>query len=629
VKTQLIADSRQNLIIATGSAEKMMLIGQAIEVLDVPGKSQGTLAQIVGRHQIYRLATIDPEKFIKTLREVGNLDPSTHLESDTTNNAIFANASVVDHMTIKSLIERLDGSARTFYVVQLRRRDAEYVAETISEMMGNDKKKESSSRSRFSFFGYGYGQQQQKKNTDAFSCKADVEFNMLLIRANETEFAEVSDLLKSLGEIPDEREADSRIRIIEADPGEETQQLLERVREMWKTIGPNDIKIIPYIEPKKEEADEEEPVSPSDKPTQTTTASVQTRANAAEASNFRFVQIRTEKAVTVADAKPDAKAPETKAKAPQITIRQRPDGTLVITSDDTEALGRLEQLVQEIVPPRRLQHRDYPLKYVSASMVVIDLEDFFETDEKETDQDRFRSYYWGYGYGRSSNDEKKSSGLGRRKPMRFMYRFETNTVIVMGGTPEELATVDRLIENWDKPEEKNSQNARLVKSIKLQYSDARRIADTMKEVFRDLLNAKDKALENPDKNKQSQSSRSYFYSFGSSSNSDSLTTRYKGELSFGVEEISNTIIVSAPRDLVEIVTTFITELDEAAKPTSTTVVHALSGNINGQELQRRLAALLGDQKGGPQQGKNNGNKPGGPGPPNGGKPGGGAVAVDR
>ncbi len=94
--------------------------------------------------QVYRLAGIDPEPVVKTLMEIGNLDPATRLEVDKKNSAIIAYASLADHVTIRAVVDKLSGSERKFEVIRLRRLAADYVAGTIDFMMGSGTKKEKS-----------------------------------------------------------------------------------------------------------------------------------------------------------------------------------------------------------------------------------------------------------------------------------------------------------------------------------------------------------------------------------------------------------------------------------------------------------------------------------------------------
>src|SRR4029079_14643290 len=92
------------------------------------------------RVQIYRLAAAEPGPIVATLKELGNLDPSTLLQVANVNKAIIGNGPLVDHVTVRSLIEKLDGSTRSFQVIQLRKLDADFVAGSIEFLLrGPDK----------------------------------------------------------------------------------------------------------------------------------------------------------------------------------------------------------------------------------------------------------------------------------------------------------------------------------------------------------------------------------------------------------------------------------------------------------------------------------------------------------
>ena len=78
----------------------MAVIAQVVEAVDIPVNRDDSLLVNLNRMQVYRLAGIDPEPVVKTLMEIGNLDPTTRLEVDKKNSALIAYASLADHVTI-------------------------------------------------------------------------------------------------------------------------------------------------------------------------------------------------------------------------------------------------------------------------------------------------------------------------------------------------------------------------------------------------------------------------------------------------------------------------------------------------------------------------------------------------
>jgi len=116
-------------------------IAQAIEAVDVPADYSQSLLSNMNRMQVYRLTGVDPEPVVKTLTQLGNLSPNTRLEVDKKNKAIIAYASLVDHVMIRAVIDKLSGSERKFEVIPLHRLPSDFVAGSIMFMMGIEPKK--------------------------------------------------------------------------------------------------------------------------------------------------------------------------------------------------------------------------------------------------------------------------------------------------------------------------------------------------------------------------------------------------------------------------------------------------------------------------------------------------------
>ena len=149
----LVSNERTNSVIVHAPPNKMAIIASFIRRVDVPNPTSMDFQRLETRMKVFRLASLSPAELVETLTAMDVLEPSTRLQVDEDNDAIIAYASVADQYLIKSVIERLDGSERSFQVIQLRRLDAESVAGSIKFLMGADEEKDdSNSRSRY----YGY-----------------------------------------------------------------------------------------------------------------------------------------------------------------------------------------------------------------------------------------------------------------------------------------------------------------------------------------------------------------------------------------------------------------------------------------------------------------------------------------
>ena len=259
----LVVNPRKNSILAHAPPDKMAVIEQAIKAIDVPTGRSDSLLINVARMQVYRLHNIDPTPLVKTLLEIGDLSPTARLEIDTKNNAVIAYASLADHVIIRQLVDRLDGSGRKFEVIPLRRLAADYVAGTIDFMMGSSPKKEPETPRYYFDYNPYRSNRQEETEQGKFRVDADVENNRLLLFANEIEIEEVMNLLVKLGELPPEGGDRSTVRVLEAIPPEATYELFEKLQRAWPSLAPNPLQVPTLPKPAAKSEDPSKTTKPS------------------------------------------------------------------------------------------------------------------------------------------------------------------------------------------------------------------------------------------------------------------------------------------------------------------------------------------------------------------------------
>ena len=598
----LVVNQRLNSILAHASPDKMAIIAQAIEAIDVPTDKTLSLMANVNRMQVYRLTGVDPEPVVKTLQEVGNLDPKTRLQIDSKNKAIIAYASLADHVTIRTIVDRLSGSERRFEVISLRRLDADYVAGSIEFMMlgtnNRDKINQSRQSNRYRFGGYGDQPMttDTQPNADQFRVDADIENNRLLLWANEVELAEVENLLVKLGEIPPRGSRRETVRVIDTKDIKNGEELLKRIERAWPSISPNPLKVNPSPKSEKQplKRSEEKRTPPSELPSKSA------YWQPFQPDYLKFVQFRREEGT----ASQSGGEEKTDKSLPPVEVTLDADGRIIISSDDPQALAAFEDLAAQFSPSRKDYHV-FRLKYAWAYGVALNLEEFFKDDEKK----ETRRSYWDYWNGSGDSQSDRATRLSKRRPIKFISDSDTNTILVENANPAQLKTVEDLIELYDQPSPTDSQSARKTETIHLQHSKAKVVADTVKDVYRDLLSDNDRALMGARGNaRESGRSFTYVYSdFGDSSDnkrSEQKAPKFKGLLSIGVDDLSNSVVVSAPNFLFEQVVKMIKELDQAAAPTSTIKVVKLGQGVSGLRAQQVLSGLLGEKEGANIQGQN-------------------------
>ncbi len=634
-EVHLIINTRKNSVVAHAPPDKMAIIEQAVKALDVATSHRDGLLNKPFQIQAYRLHSLSPGPLVTTLQDVGDLDPNTRLEADDKSNSIVAYASLVDHTTIKQLIDKLDGSGREFEVIQLRRLAADYVAGTIEFMMIGEKE-EKQQQSRYYSFGYSsrYGNNDESKDDDEFRVDADVENNMLLLWATEIEIEAVRNLLVKLGEIPPEGGRTSKMRVLNVLPAEDAAEFLDRLKKAWPSLAPNDLNL-----PKLPESVEEPKEQAAPEAEQPGTKEVRNQRDAATLTVFTSIDADEEATVDeerTEDETPDAKQaeprPTEQAEQPMPPTREellrkfmegrRPAnpetphpvniaidhaGRLVITSQDTAALDMLEELVTQLAPPAP-DYKIYKLQYVDAYYVKDNLEDFFKEDDDDDKSNSSRRYYY-YDYA-PQKDDKTRSRLSQRPKLKFIYDYDSNSILVQGATAAQLTTIEELIAEYDKPDGDDSQSARFSATFQIEYSKASIIAETVKDVYRDLLSSNDKSLQqsNPEAKNRQPSGTTYIFGDGDNSNKPERShVSFKGKLSFGVDDVSNLLLVSCEGEqLLKSVSQMIETLDEAAKPATTVSVVQLGGNVNAEKVRAVLLGLLGDQKSPAQPNSQNG-----------------------
>lgn len=581
----LAVNRRNNSVVAHAAPDKLAIIEQSVRYLDVPQSRPSSVSPLAGLARIrnYRLNGAQPAAVIKVLQEMGNLSPTTQLVTDDANQAIIANAPMVDHITIGALVEQLNGSGRSFEVVQLRRLDAEYVAGSIEFLMRGPPENNNSRRS------YWWRDPDEDKEEDKFQVEADTQNNRLLLRANEVELEEIRQLLIKLGEDPYSQPQGSTMRVIRATPGVETERLIERLRRLWPTVGPNPLEVDPGEsqgeaedgeqpddkKPEKEDKDDTTPVGPVNAPDtkRDTVAGVNytaapppddSPASRLWAANFADAAAQVDPSAagqqpTAPPRADDVSEPGNPEGAP-ISITRGPQG-LVITSRDTEALAAIMDLVDQIHASQP-SFRVFQLRHTYASDIALLLEDVFE-DKEEDDSNRFSPYF--FYYDDRPSDDNARSRLSSRRPLKFIPDSVTNTVLVQNADDGQLAEIEQLIEMYDRVEPPDSQSVRKTQMVQVRFGDAPGIAAVVKDVFLDLLSPNDEALT---KNRQQQEQpRERFSYFGSTTSSDDeKLPRFKGLLSVGVDAEANMLVVSAPQFLLTDVVALIGELDDAARP---------------------------------------------------------------
>jgi type II secretory pathway component GspD/PulD (secretin) len=583
----LVANVRRNSLIVHAPADQMAIIATFVKRIDVPGAADN-LNVLNTRMKVYRLAALDPKKLVASLLALDALEPATKLEIDEKNKAIIAYASLSDQLVIQQTIERLDGSAREFDVIQLRRLRAEDVAGTVRTLLGIDKdKKESPQRRNYFYFDPFQMNSKKGSQEDQLRVGANIQNNQLLIWANEMEREEIHKLLAKLGETPTRPQDRSRTRVIDANRSRDTLEYLRKLEGIWNRESSNPL-ILPdessfdpadSVSPRRDQDDEDvpKPLPPGAALPNDVSAKIQQETSHDSRTFVRAIYNQ------------DSMDGNTKNVDKPIRIRMDADGNIVLESEDLEALDRLEQMMLDRAPPSR-KHVVFSIRHARPSWIKLNLEDYFKEDKKEKQNDG-RDMFFSYIFDLEPPEkEDDSPQLGRRRKLRFISDNDTKSLVVIGADSGQQETIARLIKLWDVPPPEDKRSLRYTNIVKVEHSKADSIVEAIKDAFRDLLSSNDKALErpSPDANKEKKREDSD----GDVAAGGGMSFTFSGRLSLGVDRVTNSIIVSAKgEDLLDLVTKLIADLDEAAMPNGMVQSVQLNGT-NPKAIEKALKNII-------------------------------------
>jgi type II secretory pathway component GspD/PulD (secretin) len=616
----LVANARDNSILAHAPADQMAVIAEAIQVIDNPSDKSRSLLRNTHRVQVYPLAVADPDALVKMLQELGDLAPETRLQVDKKHRAIVAHANLTDHLTIRTLVDKLDGTVRNFRVIPLRRLDADYVAGSIDLVMGGgDNTKRPPNRD-------------PEDESRRFRVVADVEKNRLLLWVNDDELANVRELLSELGEVPGEGNAPSTaVRVLDTAGPAEAEELLRRLQKVWPGIAPNRLELGPGAKsaaPATPDAEvKPQTGAPASDPNQPSTKRPTRAASNSDPGLRSDKTTRTpgrnplrlvlfgngdaepsDRALAAAENAPPADRPadetgaaSSAADAPApVRIDRDADGKLIITSEDAAALESLRKLVAEMAPTAKDFHV-FRMKHKTtwAYSVSDNLKQFFEerqkAEEKQKSEKQMARFYDPVGgkWINSPREEENRRQQKRRQP-RFIVDMDSNSILAVGADAEQIKVIGELIELYDTPAQRDAQAVRITRLIRVKHGQARQVAETVKEVYRDLLSVNESREANGQRpQRPSESTYTFVYNSAAGGAKPETLARFKGLLSIGLDEVSNGLVVSAPEALLENVEATIATLDEAARASTPRVqVLRVDRSVDTADLQKRLLKAI-------------------------------------
>ncbi|HHK41782.1 MAG TPA: hypothetical protein ENJ50_05120, partial [Planctomycetaceae bacterium] len=250
----------------------------------------------------------------------------------------------------------------------------------------------------------------------------------------------------------------------------------------------------------------------------------------------------------------DRKAPG----PPPIVVAPGPSG-LTIASDDKEALEQFEQLLRAILERRGSGGREFTifqLRNANAAVVADTLQKLFES------AGAFRG---GFGAGLSIVPDPRLNAL------------------IVQGNRNDLAAIENLVKVLDTSEVPETLVANRPKLIPLKNARADEVADVLRDVYREQMRPKSRS-QLPVPRGVSRDLAQVLQSINAQNTGPELTV--------GVDEDSNSLVVAAAPPLLSEVEQLVQRLDETAERLTRSVRVISLEKTNAETVQDALRMLL-------------------------------------
>ena len=624
---RVAVDTLRRRIVATGRADR---VGQLEEILQTLEKAE-TSAETPLQFEVYAITEADTDLALRVLQTLTLSSPDVIIDKDPKSGNLIVLAREADHELIREKLGQMQRADRQTDVIKLRRIDPALALAAINKLFGGSA---------------------DKPAPNAPVVDANPTERQLLIRANGKQVQQIRELLEKLGEVPEDQidpiELErSKLRMLPL-TGRAAQSTIEQVQMLWPTIRKNKIRVVTPskssglglpskrssdLKREAEEADKEgEPKASNDdeKSPESDSKSRDKQGNAREDANpkgrpaksfrddsairirpgsqrnaWRFVAQDTPEgkdgpteSASSAKSQPPAKTEEKDADQPDVVITYGPKG-LIIASDDVEALDEFERLFRMVNERGGATGREFTVYYLRYARVEVAMEILREAlSEGRSDSqsssgglmgDIASSMLGNLGGGilGSLMNMSGGSGGGSSGAPTMVPDGRLNAMIVYG-RPSDLEVMEQLLRVID--QESSPEDVRLSpkpRFIPIENVGANEVAQVLRQVYASRLSADPSQARQPTPEEFVRLLRG---GQGGSRSRDSKAEEAK--MTLGVDNKSNSLIVSAPDVLFEEVKALAKQLDIAGSQTDDQIEIVRLKRGNASSVQRSLAALL-------------------------------------
>ncbi len=620
----LSADATNRSLLVTASADEHARVAQVIAQLDRESQQQPTLVA-------YTVEKADVAAVLASLQQMYGRDPLVSLTADTTNGAILVKAKPREHTTIGQLIARMENGAsqssrRRLEVYSVPTPDATSFLSTIRQLFqGQQPAIELSLNAKTQQLVAVATPDQHEtlkqavsqirgepavmevfslQSVDPFAVESaierlyegepqrpiansDSETQQLFVRGTQQQLKEVRELLAKMGELPNHGIQDQEgMRVIPFRG--DVDDALEKLQQVWPTLRSNRIEVIrpsspsrvilpemPAPPPEAPPEPESDAVPPADQEDQRPNANDGAARDIGSLDPFASRYVSTDlssspqanEPSTDAAARPDdgqtvAPAVAADAAKPPVVILPGP-GAITVMSDDVEALQQAESLLrtiarQDLDDASAGNFAVFSLRNAGARAVAKLLEQLFEQMPITT-----------------------RATLGRVS----MVADDRLNAVVVHGRPADRAVIAELLRVLDSSNVPDSlANARPL-IVPLEHLDAPAALTILRSIYKTQLESGGRQPEIEIPEGISSEVATVLQQMNAINSGPLLTLE--------VDTVTNSVIILAPRQLVEEVAILTRQLDKNASEMDRREIGIISlKDTNVGELQNALRALV-------------------------------------
>ena len=579
-------DTLGTRIFVTGEEENIAVLRDLAERLD-KDPLEGMEAVDVEQPQLqtHLINVADPQTTFDVLQTLLAGLPDVRLALDPATNKVIALARPSEQAQIVATIKELEGEVPVFEVISLQTLDPEMALAMIANMFGTTTTEEGVEVT-----------QGPKVTADPVSMK-------LFVRATESEVTSIRTMIERL-EAENTTTQEGNIRILPFS-GQSAEDALERAGRFW--TGENKIRLVTPSdrgESNIQKRTTEEPQEQTEPPTTDSPAVKPTKTEALNKSaktddgKIQFISSSLQDDNTI-----------TSRIGNDIVVELTPDG-IIIASDDTDALDRFESLLRQLIPPgTTLTDRQitvFYLKYVKSDVAKSLIQEIMSGGADSTDglgslvSDATSSLMGGGlmgmilggGGDSGSGDSSTFSATGT---VSIVSDPRLNALVVQAND-EDLAMVDSLLGIIDKEgSETEVETQGKPRLIPVTYVSAKDIADILKEVYSGRVNGASSGQQQQRQPSPEDLIKALRGGAGGGRGGDQQAAKSEpAKLSLGVDETSNSIIVSAPEPLFKEVEELVMTLDQAGTQSQQQIEVRTLHLANPDVVNTALQAILGD-----------------------------------